>query len=175
MRLLMQGISDALANKPNLQTDEEFRAAMVALQTAMAEKNLTDGKTFLANNAKAPGVKTTPSGLQYQVLKAGTGARPTPTSRVKAHYKGTFLDGRTFDSSYDRGEPAVFPLDGVIKGWTEGVPLMQTGAKYKFWIPSDIAYGPRGRPSIPPNSTLVFEIELLEVLPAENIAPPPGR
>jgi FKBP-type peptidyl-prolyl cis-trans isomerase FkpA len=93
---------------------------------------------------------------------------------VKAHYKGTFLDGKTFDSSYDRMEPAIFPLDGVIRGWTEGVPLMQVGAKYKFWIPSDLAYGPRGRPSIPPNSTLVFEIELLEVLPGENIVPPPG-
>jgi FKBP-type peptidyl-prolyl cis-trans isomerase len=169
LRLLMQGIADALTGKPDLQTDDEFQQAVKALQQETAAKMLADGKAFLANNARAPGVKVTPSGLQYQVIKPGTGARPTAQNRVKAHYKGTFLDGKTFDNSYDRMEPAVFPLDGVIRGWTEGVPLMQVGAKYKFWIPSDLAYGHRGRPSIPPNSTLVFEIELFEVLPGVRL------
>jgi FKBP-type peptidyl-prolyl cis-trans isomerase len=122
------------------------------------------GKTFLEANGKQPDVTTTASGLQYKVITAGSGPRPTANDTVKVHYKGTFLDGKTFDSSYDRGEPISFPLRGVIPGWTEGVQLMPVGATYEFYIPSNLAYGERGAGGvIPPNSTLIFVVELLEI------------
>lgn len=174
LRLLLQGVQEALAGTKSVQTDEEFQAAIESMEKDIAAKTAADSKNFFAENAKKEGVKTTASGLQYQVIKLGTGKKPTADNQVKAHYTGTFLDGRKFDSSVDRGEPAVFPLRGVIPGWTEGVPLMPTGSKFKFWIPSDLAYGPNGRPPvIPPNSPLVFEIELLEVLPPRLPAPQP--
>jgi FKBP-type peptidyl-prolyl cis-trans isomerase len=122
------------------------------------------GKEFLEANGKKEGVTTTASGLQYKVIKAGTGAQPKATDTVKVHYKGTFLDGKTFDSSYDRGEPISFPLNRVIAGWTEGVQLMPLGSTYEFYIPSNLAYGERGAGgAIPPNATLIFVVELLGI------------
>jgi FKBP-type peptidyl-prolyl cis-trans isomerase len=153
--------------------DSTMQATLMAFQVRMMGiqherdsiagiENRSTGEQFLAGNKGKDGVKTTASGLQYKVLKEGTGPRPQPTSQVTVHYKGTLLDGKQFDSSYDRREPATFPLNRVIPGWTEGVQLMTVGSKYQFWIPSDLAYGPQGSPpTIPPNSTLVFEVELL--------------
>jgi FKBP-type peptidyl-prolyl cis-trans isomerase FkpA len=143
----------------------KLQGAQQAKQQEVAAKNQAEGAKFLADNVKKPGVKTTPSGLQYQVVKEGTGKKPSATSQVKVHYLGTLLDGTKFDSSYDRGEPASFALNGVIPGWTEGLQLMTAGSKYKFWIPASLGYGERGTPGpIGPNATLVFEVELLEVL-----------
>jgi FKBP-type peptidyl-prolyl cis-trans isomerase FklB len=123
------------------------------------------GEKFLAENKKNEGVKVTASGLQYVVEKEGTGAQPTATDEVTVHYTGRLLDGTVFDSSVNRGEPATFPLNRVIPGWTEGVQLMKEGAKYTFFIPSDLAYGPQGVPNaIPPHSTLIFEVELIKVI-----------
>lgn len=122
------------------------------------------GKTFLEANGKKEGVTTTASGLQYKVIQPGNGPKPKATDTVNVHYKGTFLDGKTFDSSYDRGEPISFPLNRVIAGWTEGVQLMPVGATYEFYIPSNLAYGERGAGgAIPPNSTLIFVVELLGI------------
>lgn len=122
------------------------------------------GKVFLEANGKKEGVTTTASGLQYKVIKAGAGSQPKATDSVKVHYKGTFLDGKTFDSSYDRGTPISFPLNGVIAGWTEGVQLMPVGSTYEFYIPSHLAYGERGAGgAIPPNATLIFVVELLDI------------
>jgi FKBP-type peptidyl-prolyl cis-trans isomerase FkpA len=132
--------------------------------TLMAQSALETGKAFLAENAKKEGVKTTPSGLQYIVLKEGSGKSPKATDVVLVHYAGTLLNGKEFDSSYKRGEPISFPLNQVIPGWTEGVQLMKEGAKYKFFIPSNLAYGPRGAGGlIGPDETLIFEVELLKV------------
>lgn len=129
-----------------------------------AQANLDKGEAFLAENAKKDGVMTTDSGLQYEVMTAGEGDNPTAQDKVTVNYKGTLIDGTVFDSSYDRGEPVTFPLSNVIKGWTEGVQLMKPGAKYKFFIPSELAYGERGAGGrIGPNEALVFEVELLEV------------
>ena len=123
------------------------------------------GEKFLAENKKNEGVKETASGLQYVVEKEGTGAQPSATDEVTVHYTGRLLDGTVFDSSVNRGEPATFPLNRVIPGWTEGVQLMKEGAKYTFFIPSDLAYGPQGVPNaIPPHSTLIFEVELIKVI-----------
>lgn len=122
------------------------------------------GKIFLEANGKKADVVTTASGLQYKVIESGNGPRPKATDTVNVHYKGTFLDGKTFDSSYDRGEPISFPLNRVIAGWTEGVQLMPVGAKYEFYIPPNLAYGERGAGgAIPPNSTLIFVVELLGI------------
>lgn len=141
--------------------EAEFMQAM----QAKAEANKTEGETFLATNAKKDGVKVTNSGLQYQVLTAGTGASPKASDVVEVNYEGKLLDGTVFDSSYARGESASFPLNQVIPGWTEGVQLMKEGAKYRFFIPADLAYGETGNPSIEPNSTLIFDVELLKVNP----------
>lgn len=128
------------------------------------EENKAKGRAFLADNAKKAGVTTTPSGLQYRVITQGTGSKPLATDKVKVHYKGTLIDGTEFDSSYKRGEPIEFPLNGVIKGWTEGVQLMSVGSKYEFFIPSELAYGDREVGGvIPAGSTLVFEVELLGI------------
>jgi len=129
-----------------------------------AEENRAAGEAFLADNAKKDTVKVTNSGLQYEVIKEGTGRSPSASDKVTVHYKGTTLDGTVFDSSYKRGEPATFPLNQVIPGWTEGVQLMKEGAHYRFYIPADLAYGNRGAgPVIEPGATLVFEIELIKV------------
>lgn len=123
-----------------------------------------EGEKYLADNAKKDGVISLPSGLQYSVIKEGTGKKPKATDRVKCHYEGFLIDGTVFDSSVQRGEPAVFPLNGVIAGWTEGVQLMAEGAKYRFFIPYDLAYGPQGAgASIPPYAALIFDVELIEI------------
>jgi len=131
----------------------------------MAQDNKAAGEAYLAENKKKEGVKVTASGLQYEVLKAGSGKQPKATDTVVVHYRGTLIDGTEFDSSYKRGQPIDFPLNRVIPGWTEGVQLMQEGAKYRFVIPSGLAYGPRGTPGGPigPDATLIFEVELLKV------------
>ena len=173
---MLQGARVALANGKSLLAEAEATAlreafskrmeAKVAAETsAAAEKNRTEGTAFLARNKQVKGVFTTPSGLQYMILRQGTGPRPKPSQRVKVNYHGTLLDGSVFDSSYDRGQPAEFALSQVIPGWTEGVGMMPAGGKYRFWIPSDLAYGEKGPPGIGPNATLMFDVELLEVLP----------
>jgi FKBP-type peptidyl-prolyl cis-trans isomerase FklB len=168
---LKEGLSDA---KPAL-TDEEVRQTLMDFQKemtakqqekakALGEKNKKDGEAFLAENKKKDGVKVTASGLQYIVEKEGSGAMPKTTNTVVANYRGTLLDGTEFDSSYKRGEPAEFPVDGLIKGWTEALQLMKTGAKYKLFIPSELAYGEQGAgDKIGPNATLIFELELVEI------------
>jgi len=140
----------------------------------VAETNKSAGDTFLAANKSKAGVKSTASGLQYQVITEGKGAKPVATDTVKVHYVGTLLDGNKFDSSIDRNEPAQFPLNGVIAGWTEGLQLMTVGSKYKFWIPGSLAYGDRGRPGIEPNAMLTFEVELLEIVAPTAAAPAPA-
>lgn len=183
MATLQRAINDALADKKSLLTDEQAMQVMQAFavkmqakqqeemakkQAEMAEqgkKNVEEGKKFLAENGKKPGVTTTASGLQYQVITAGTGPKPKATDSVKVHYTGTLLDGTKFDSSHDRNEPAQFVLNSVVPGWTEALQLMPVGSKYKLWIPANLAYGEQGTPGgpIPPNATLVFEVELLEI------------
>lgn len=138
-------------------------AQMRAKAEAMAEAHKDENQAFLDENGTKDGITTTASGLQYRVVKEGEGKSPEATSMVTVHYKGTMIDGTQFDSSYDRGEPASFPLDGVIAGWTEGLQLMKEGATYEFFIPYDIAYGERGSRSIPPFSTLIFTVELISV------------
>ncbi|MDA9006213.1 FKBP-type peptidyl-prolyl cis-trans isomerase [Litoricola sp.] len=133
---------------------------------AMAEANLKSGEAFLAENAKKDGVTVTASGLQYRVITEGAGDAPKATDTVKVHYEGRLISGDVFDSSIARGEPVSFPLNGVIPGWSEGVQLMKVGSKFEFTIPSALAYGPSGTGPIPPNSVLVFDVELLEINPA---------
>ncbi|MEO0452939.1 MAG: FKBP-type peptidyl-prolyl cis-trans isomerase [Verrucomicrobiota bacterium] len=147
-----------------------FVATLMSLHTIQAQnpavENLMKGKDFLKENAEKPGIQTTKSGLQYMVIEEGdnSASSPAATDTVVVHYRGTLLDGTEFDSSYKRGQPASFPLNRVIKGWTEGVQLMKPGSKYKFFVPHDLAYGARGAgPKIGPNSTLIFEVELIEV------------
>lgn len=172
---LKQGVLDAMSGAQPKLTEAEMKEVMTNLQKRMiakkqeadaevATKNLEEGEEFLAENKKREGVKTLPSGLQYEVIEAGDGKSPEATDTVVTNYKGTLIDGTEFDSSYKRGKPATFPVNGVIKGWTEVLQLMKTGAKWKVYVPSDLAYGNRGAgPLIGPNSTLIFEIELLEV------------
>ncbi|RDC57375.1 FKBP-type peptidyl-prolyl cis-trans isomerase [Pedobacter chinensis] len=177
--VLLKGLKDAFTGgKTILDQQQAQQCINDALSQASAVKNkaeaeankikyapmIKEGQTFLEENKKRAGVQTTASGLQYEVLTAGTGVKPTATDSVLVHYKGTLLNGQQFDSSYDRGEPISFPLNRVIPGWTEGVQLMPAGSKYKFFIPYNLAYGERGAGAdIPPYSTLIFEVELLKV------------
>ena len=167
---LMQAVRTSLANGKPLLSEQEAMATMQAYMTkkqGMAgQKNREEGAAFLSKNKSQPGVVTTPSGLQYQVLRPGTGARPTATSKVRVNYEGKLLDGTVFDSSYQRGEPAEFGLNQVIAGWTEGVALMPVGSKYRFWIPSSLAYGASGTQGGPigPDATLSFDVELMGIL-----------
>lgn len=146
---------------------QQLQAKRVAEQAAEANKNHASGDAFLAQNKKKSGVKSTADGLQYEVLTEGKGPKPKATDTVKVNYVGTKVDGTKFDSSYDRGEPATFPLNGVIKGWSEGLQMMPVGSKYRFVIPADLAYGENAPPTIGPNATLIFEVELLSI---ENAA-----
>jgi FKBP-type peptidyl-prolyl cis-trans isomerase FkpA len=155
---------------------QQMQAKRVAEQKASAEKNKTEGAAFLAKNKSKSGVKSTASGLQYEVEKEGTGPKPKATDTVKVNYLGTKIDGTKFDSSYDRGQPATFPLNGVIKGWSEGLQLMPVGSKYKLYVPADLAYGENAPGPIGPNATLIFEVELLgiEDAAAKPAAAKPG-
>jgi FKBP-type peptidyl-prolyl cis-trans isomerase len=185
--LIVRGLRDGLGGGAPLLTDEEMQTTMQTLQTqvtaqqeakrkAAGEKNKAEGEAFLAKNKAKPGVKTTASGLQYEVISEGTGPMPKPTDSVTVNYKGTLMDGTVFDSSYDRKEPVTFVLNQVIPGWTEGVQLMKVGSKYKFYIPSALGYGERGAgATIGPNSPLVFEVELISIgAPAAPAAAPGG-
>nr|WP_321522744.1 FKBP-type peptidyl-prolyl cis-trans isomerase [uncultured Macellibacteroides sp.] len=166
---LIAGFTEALKGQKTSMTPE---AAQAFLQTYFMEasakqatKAKEEGDKFLAENKTKEGVITTESGLQYKVITEGKGVKPTATDKVKVHYKGTLLDGKVFDSSIERGEPAEFGVGQVIKGWTEGLLLMPVGSKYTFWVPSELAYGERGAgQDIKPNSVLVFEVELLEIV-----------
>lgn len=167
---LIAGITDGLAKAKTRVPEAELEAAFMAVQQQMAaaaaaagEKQLALGNEYLAKNKAKPGVTVTASGLQYEVLKSGSGPKPTATSTVKVHYHGTLIDGKVFDSSVERKEPIEFALNEVIPGWTEGLQLMSVGDKWKFTIPPAIAYGPRGKGDIPGNSVLIFEVELLEI------------
>jgi len=175
------GLKTALSEDSSMLSDAEMQQVvqtyqMEAQQRAQkkqqqeAEENRKEGEEFLAENKNNEGVQVTDSGLQYKVLEEGSGVSPDSSDQVRVHYKGTLLDGETFDSSYDRGEPVEFPLDQVIPGWSEGVQLMKEGGKYKFWIPGELAYGPNPRPGGPigPNETLIFEVELLKVNPSDS-------
>lgn len=147
---------------------EKYRKITEAKKTAATAKTIEEGKKFLEANGKREGVMTTESGLQYEVIKEGTGERPTIADKVKTHYHGTLIDGTVFDSSVDRGEPITFPLNAVIKGWQKGIPLMTVGSKYKLFIPQELAYGMNSpSPSIPAGSMLIFEVELLEINPVD--------
>jgi FKBP-type peptidyl-prolyl cis-trans isomerase FklB len=169
-----KGIADTLADKIVL-TDEEMQQVMMAFQTEIrakmaektkveGEKNKTEGDKFLADNKDKEGVKTLPSGLQYKVIKEGAGDIPTAADSVTVNYSGKFLDGTEFDSSYKRGQPASFPVGGVIPAWTEILQKMKVGSKYEIWVPGALGYGEHGNPPrIPPNATLHFEIELLSI------------
>lgn len=173
--LLLKGLRDGFSGGKTLLSPEEVRKVLTTFQKEMmakqkeeakvlGEKNKKEGEAFLAENKKKPGVVTLPSGLQYKVIKAGTGKKPKATDTVKTHYRGTLLDGTEFDSSYRRGEPATFPVKGVIPGWTEALQLMEEGAKWQLFIPPHLAYGERGAgPVIGPNATLIFEVELISV------------
>ena len=158
------GLTPADAEKLRAEFGAKMQAKMQKQAEELSEKNLRDGAAFLASHKNKPGIHTTASGLQYQVLREGNGPMPAATDTVRVQYKGMLLDGTVFDSSYDRGEPAEFALNQVIKGWGEGVALMPVNSKYRFWIPSDIGYGPGGQAPIGPNATLVFDVELLGVV-----------
>ena len=186
--ILMKGLKDGLSGAKPLLSEDQVKEVMTALQKEMmdkqaqankeaGEKNEAEGKKFLEENKKKEGVKTTASGLQYKVLKEGTGESPKETDMVITNYKGTTLDGTEFDSSYKRNEPATFPVNRVIKGWTEALLMMKPGAKYQLFIPANLAYGERAvGKDIGPNSTLLFEVELIGIKPPDPTPtpPPPG-
>ena len=163
-----QGFKDSLKGSKTRFTEEEAIGKIQEAFTAMMEKTTEELKQketgFLAENSKKAGVIITASGLQYEVLSEGSGPRPAAADTVRVNYHGTFADGSVFDSSVERGEPAEFPLDGVIPGWTEGIQLMSVGSKYTFYIPSELGYGPEGAGPIPPYSPLIFEVELLGIV-----------
>lgn len=166
-----EGVADALAGKPPRYSEQQLREAFTALQTVQQEKQAAAAKAqrdveqkFFEENAKKDGVITTESGLQYRVITQGNGPKPSASDTVSTHYRGTLVDGSEFDSSYSRGQPAEFPLRGVIRGWTEALQLMPVGSKWELFIPAELGYGARSpSPKIPANSTLIFEIELLSI------------
>jgi len=172
--ILLRGMKDAIAGGKTVLSDEEAKTVMTNLQANMrkeqAEKaqqagdaNKKAGDAFLAANKTKDGVVTLPSGLQYKILTQGSGPKPTATDTVVCNYKGTLLDNSEFDSSYSRNQPLTIPVSGVIKGWTEALQLMPVGSKWQLFIPSDLAYGPQAKGPIGPNSTLIFEVELLSI------------
>ncbi len=171
--MFLQGMKDFLSGE-SLMSDQEIqsttkevgdvvRAQRNAEQEKVAKENAAEGESFLEANKTKEGVKTLGSGMQYKVVQTGEGPIPTASDKVRVHYKGTFIDGKEFDSSYKRNQPATFNVTGVIKGWTEALQLMKVGSKWQLFIPSDLAYGKGGNRSIPPNSTLLFEVELLGI------------
>ncbi len=173
-KIVLRGLQDELAGGKILLTDDQIKSVLTDLQSqvrqkqeekraAQAESNKKEGAAFLAANATKEGVVTLPSGLEYKVLVAGTGPKPSATDTVVCNYRGTLLDNTEFDDSYKRGQPVTFPVGGVIKGWTEALQLMPVGSKWQLFIPSDLAYGERGKPPIGPNATLIFEVELLSI------------
>jgi FKBP-type peptidyl-prolyl cis-trans isomerase FkpA len=175
--VLVQAVRTVLEGGQPLLAEDEAKSVLAAFSqrvqgklqaksAADGERNKTEGAAFLAKNKAVTGVYTTSTGLQYMVLRQGSGARPRATDRVRVNYRGTLLDGTVFDSSYERGQPVEFGLDQVIPGWTEGVSLMPVGSKYRFWIPGELAYGSKGTPGGPigPNATLVFDVELMDIL-----------
>lgn len=173
--LVYQGLKDSTSGAKTRLTEEEEKAVLTEVQNEVrkqqAEKaqqastaNKTEGEAFLAANKTKDGVVTLPSGLQYKILTAGTGLKPTASDSVACNYRGTLIDGKEFDSSYKRGQPATFPVSGVIKGWTEALQLMPVGSKWQLFVPSNLAYGERGAGAeIGPNATLIFEVELLSI------------
>ena len=173
--LVAQGMKDAAAGSKTRLTDEEAKAVLTEVQNEVrkeqqektqeaAAKNKTEGDAFLAGNKKKDGIVTLPSGLQYKIMTEGKGPKPAATDTVVCNYRGTLINGTEFDSSYKRGEPATFPVGGVIKGWTEALQLMPVGSKWQLFIPSDLAYGERGAGAdIGPNATLIFEVELISI------------
>ena len=178
--IVVKGMQDAIAGNKPLLTDEETRAVLMQLQEEARQKqaakaqsegsaNKTEGEAFLAANKTKEGVMTTPSGLQYKILKAGTGPKPAATDTVVCNYRGTLLNGTEFDSSYKRGQPLTFPVNGVSKGWTEALQLMPVGSKWQLFIPAQLAYGERGAGAdIGPNATLIFEVELVSIQAAKS-------
>jgi FKBP-type peptidyl-prolyl cis-trans isomerase len=182
--LILRGMKDVLSGGKLLMTEDETKAALTQLQQAArakqeaeakvaGSKNQKEGEDFLAANKSKPGVTALPDGLQYKVLKQGDGPKPAASDTVECNYRGTLIDGKEFDSSYKRGQPASFPVGGVIKGWTEILQMMPVGSKYQVFIPSELAYGPRGAGAdIGPNATLIFEIELLSIKPKPEAAKP---
>jgi len=167
--LLLQGLKDALSGQKALMTEAEVRAALTQMQEEKAKQaasaNKMKGEAFLEANKSQPGVVTLPSGLQYKILTAGTGPRPRAVDKVVCHYRGTLIDGTEFDNSYKRGQPSTFPVSGVIKGWTEALQLMPVGSKWQLFIPAALAYGEMSPAPdvIPPNSALIFEVELISI------------
>ncbi len=182
--ILLRGMKDTLAGDNPQLTDEEAKTAIIALQKevkksqeakmkSLGEQNKKEGEAFLAANKSKEGVVTLPDGLQYKVEKQGDGPKPTASDTVECNYRGTLIDGKEFDSSYKRGKPASFPVNGVIPGWTEVLQLMPVGSKYKVFVPSELAYkGRSAGADIGPNSTLIFDIELLAIKPPAPAAPP---
>jgi len=169
--ILARGVKDILSGAKPLLTEQEvqeimiaFQKEMMAKQSEVAKKNKAEGETFLAENKKKEGVKALSSGLQYKVIKAGTGKKPKSNDTVTVHYRGTLINGAEFDSSYKRGQPVSFQVSGVIPGWTEALQLMEVGAKWQLFIPSNLAYGEQGAGrDIGPNATLIFEVELVSI------------
>jgi len=178
--ILLEGLRDSMAGKDLRLSEEEMvseiqnfqqemQAKMAAEMEQMATQNKEEGEAFLAENAKKEGIVVTESGLQYKIIEPGEGDSPGPNDVATVHYRGTLTDGKQFDSSYDRGQPATFPVGGVIAGWTEALQLMKPGAKWQLFIPSELAYGPRGAgPDIGPNAVLTFDVELISVEKGEN-------
>lgn len=178
--LLIRGMKDQVDSMPAIEladAEKYIQGEMMKMQEAKAEVDKKGGVDWLAENKNKPGVMTTASGLQYKIDKEGTGPKPAASDVVTVHYHGTLTDGTVFDSSVDRGEPATFPLNRVILGWTEGVQLMNQGSKYTFYVPQELAYGSQGQGKIKPYSTLIFEVELLgiEPAPADGAMPMPGK
>jgi FKBP-type peptidyl-prolyl cis-trans isomerase FklB len=170
--ILLQGVKDAIeGNRPKVNSRER-RQSLADIKQKRAQENLEKSQAFLAEKAEMEGVVSTPSGLLYKVVQAGEGKTPTATDQVTVNYRGTLIDGSQFDSSYDRGKPSKFKVNRVIKGWSEALQLMKEGAKWELFIPPELAYGKRGRKPIPPNSALVFEVELISVDSAQKGASP---
>ncbi|HEX4143939.1 MAG TPA: FKBP-type peptidyl-prolyl cis-trans isomerase [Pirellulales bacterium] len=170
--VLLRGFREALSGGKMALSEEEMGAAIQAMQDEVAKRNADEGENFLANNKKKKDVVTTPSGLQYRILKKGMGKSPTVRDVVTVNYRGKFLNGKEFDSSYARKEPLSIAVARTIEGWREALPQMQVGSKWELYVPSDLAYGPTGNGgSFPPNAMLVFEVELLDIAKAEAAAP----